>query len=96
MLHSEPFINFFAVSCHLIKYLLILFQIFFYFEVVHLVILNREYSYFLVLLLGSNTIPVVFSSDGVKEGPSYRRIFVLHRKKGWDLLLDARQSCNGF
>lgn len=92
VLQLKPFINFFAVSCHLIKDFLILLENTLNFKVVLVVMLDREDSNFLFLLLGSQTISIVFNSDGVKERPSYRRISVLWREKGGDFLVNAGKS----
>lgn len=81
LLDMLPFIKFSAISRHSIKNFLIVINIFFYFGAVDLVILERKNSDFLILLLSSQTIHVMLSSYGVKEGSSYWRIFVLRRKK---------------
>jgi len=76
----------------LIKDFLILLENTLNFKVVLVVMLDREDSNFLFLLLGSQTISIVFNSDRVKERPSYRRISVLWREKGGDFLVNAGKS----
>lgn len=96
MLQLNPLVHCFAVSCHLIKDFLILIKNTLYFQVVLVVILDREDTDFLFLLLSPQTISIVFNSDRVKEGASYRRISVLWREKGWDFWDYAGESSGGF